>query len=354
MDSRNTSTSLVSKIDRLCLCNICVELMFEPFTLDCGHSFCYSCLDEWLQQHRSCPECRLAVKRIPNPSWTIRNIVRALLDSALEEQNQQSEDNRKISNVSIHFVDASAENTADTRSDHSIEILDDASARLAACQAEYARVRSLREKGELFHGLFLERPGGFRAVVDPEDGVVRCGRCNWEVIGNQCTHCGFEFSDVDADLQEAAARTSDFEDDDDDDSIMSFESGAGDPNEYDLNDSFIDETDSDSDDIRSDESYHDNSRVPLSSGWNETDDDHNIDSDVLEDLTTDDLDPDVLRGIGTSSSSSQRRNVPQRRLRPAATQVRPRKQRPRRGGAGGDAINQGRQRPIVILDEDDE
>lgn len=31
------------------------------------------------------------------------------------------------------------------------------------------------------------------AVLDYEDGVRRCGNCGWEIVGNECVHCGMEF-----------------------------------------------------------------------------------------------------------------------------------------------------------------
>ena len=45
-------------------CGICFELMLMPFTLSCGHIFCYSCLDNMSQHERvnnNCPCCRRAI-----------------------------------------------------------------------------------------------------------------------------------------------------------------------------------------------------------------------------------------------------------------------------------------------------
>lgn len=53
---------MVSRLE----CSICFDYFddFErlPKILDnCGHTFCYSCLDDWLSSDESCPMCRLPV-----------------------------------------------------------------------------------------------------------------------------------------------------------------------------------------------------------------------------------------------------------------------------------------------------
>jgi len=39
-------------------CPICFALLTRPSTLMCGHSFCYSCIDWWLDTASTCPICR--------------------------------------------------------------------------------------------------------------------------------------------------------------------------------------------------------------------------------------------------------------------------------------------------------
>ena len=41
-------------------CSVCLQLLHEPASLPCGHSFCLSCARRSLSSNRSCPLCRRA------------------------------------------------------------------------------------------------------------------------------------------------------------------------------------------------------------------------------------------------------------------------------------------------------
>jgi len=46
-------------------CQICYEYMHTPLQIECGHSFCGSCLDKWHRDNNNCPLCRRLITRKP-------------------------------------------------------------------------------------------------------------------------------------------------------------------------------------------------------------------------------------------------------------------------------------------------
>ena len=54
-------------------CSICLVGMDPSLTflrLECGHSYHHECLEQWLRQHDSCPECRRPVCENVSPDGT--------------------------------------------------------------------------------------------------------------------------------------------------------------------------------------------------------------------------------------------------------------------------------------------
>ena len=54
--SRMTQPDVPSELE----CSVCLQLLHEPASLPCGHSFCLSCVRRSLSSNRSCPLCRRA------------------------------------------------------------------------------------------------------------------------------------------------------------------------------------------------------------------------------------------------------------------------------------------------------
>ena len=46
-------------------CSICVELLYEPYTGPCGHSFCRRCAGEARRRDPRCPTCRASWRGVP-------------------------------------------------------------------------------------------------------------------------------------------------------------------------------------------------------------------------------------------------------------------------------------------------
>lgn len=55
-------------------CSCCYELMVDPTTLNCGHSFCRFCLAQWWHSSKktTCPECRQSWLGFPKINIILR------------------------------------------------------------------------------------------------------------------------------------------------------------------------------------------------------------------------------------------------------------------------------------------
>ncbi|XP_043093266.1 bifunctional apoptosis regulator-like isoform X2 [Puntigrus tetrazona] len=57
------------------VCHCCYDVLVDPTTLNCGHSFCRHCLAEWLHssQRNECPECRERWQGFPRINILLRD-----------------------------------------------------------------------------------------------------------------------------------------------------------------------------------------------------------------------------------------------------------------------------------------
>ncbi|XP_059564688.1 tripartite motif-containing protein 5-like isoform X4 [Myotis daubentonii] len=80
-------------------CPICLELLTEPMSLDCGHTFCQACITannrgSMIGQGKSsCPVCRITYQpENLRPNRHVANIVEALREVKLSPQEEQKRD----------------------------------------------------------------------------------------------------------------------------------------------------------------------------------------------------------------------------------------------------------------------
>lgn len=163
-------------------CKVCFRMLYEPYTLGCGHTYCYSCLCQWFtngeNRKKTCPDCRTAVMRTPAPAYALRDIVRELLNRAeLLPESETVEEHERAKLEEAAIVD---EDKADDNS----------------------------ETGGLFKGRFplsrnVKNPlRHLRPIHDDSDGVHRCPQCLYEIEpgeGISCGRCGWEYSGSDED-----------------------------------------------------------------------------------------------------------------------------------------------------------
>ncbi|KIX97738.1 uncharacterized protein Z520_06516 [Fonsecaea multimorphosa CBS 102226] len=156
----------IEDIRSLSVCKICMRSLYEPFILSCGHTYCYSCLASWFggalrrRSKKNCPDCRARITAEPSPNYILRDLVHMLTGRA--ELLPEDE----------------------TLQEHQL-----------AKDVEAAQVAADRTGPGLFKGIFV-RPirGQLRwgqGILDPEDNVLRCPECHWELEDGECPHCGF-------------------------------------------------------------------------------------------------------------------------------------------------------------------
>ncbi|KAH8551698.1 hypothetical protein BGW37DRAFT_491994 [Umbelopsis sp. PMI_123] len=137
-------------------CSICTELFTEPHTVDCGHTFCYQCLKQWLQIRKQCPTCRKPLTRRPMLTFTVQHQVEIYL---------------------AHFTSKSEGDSYKQRVENERNVID-------PWQDIFRKERNTT---------YLE---------DVEDDTRRCLQCNWELVGQQCVNCGEIYHDAPEDSEE--------------------------------------------------------------------------------------------------------------------------------------------------------
>ncbi|KAF7505391.1 hypothetical protein GJ744_000937 [Endocarpon pusillum] len=158
----------VEDMRNLVLCKICIKPLYEPYTLGCGHTYCYSCLTSWFggapnrRKRKNCPDCRAAVAIQPSPNYLLRDLVHMF-----------------ISRVELLPED-------ETTAEH------DEAKRIEAQLIETDRTTRTDGEPGLFKGAFSKaRVQLYGPIHDEEDGVLRCPRCTWEMEDGECGQCGY-------------------------------------------------------------------------------------------------------------------------------------------------------------------
>ncbi|KAF2876507.1 hypothetical protein BDV95DRAFT_482556 [Massariosphaeria phaeospora] len=152
-------------------CKICDRLLYQPYIISCGHTYCYSCLCTWFvnnKAHKTCPDCRAVVTQPPAPAYLIRDMITVFIGRVeLLPSGETVEQHSEWQREEADLVQLDKDNE-DPRT------------------------------GGLFKGCFRSHPArgpSLRAVRDREDGVDRCPLCSWELEDGECTQCGLFFDD---------------------------------------------------------------------------------------------------------------------------------------------------------------
>ncbi|KAL8643829.1 MAG: hypothetical protein Q9226_008094 [Calogaya cf. arnoldii] len=156
----------LDELRNLVACRICIRPMYEPYTTQCGHTFCYSCLRQWFdrdQIKKTCPDCRAHVQNQPAPAFLVREITQTFVNTAaLLPAGETTEDHRKPQRDEAELVE-----------------------------------KDKFSGGGLFNGRF-NASARYRAPIrDSLDGVDRCPSCTWELEDGMCHACGYSVDERD-------------------------------------------------------------------------------------------------------------------------------------------------------------
>ncbi|KAL8839244.1 MAG: hypothetical protein Q9176_004575 [Flavoplaca citrina] len=139
--------------------------MYEPYTTQCGHTFCYSCLRQWFDRDhikKTCPDCRAHVQNQPAPAFLVREITQTFINTGvLLPAGETTEDHRKSQREEADLV-------------------------------EKDKAAQVSGRG-LFNGRFNGPARYIAPIRDALDGVDRCPRCTWELEDGTCNSCGYSF-----------------------------------------------------------------------------------------------------------------------------------------------------------------
>ncbi|XP_016079229.1 PREDICTED: E3 ubiquitin-protein ligase RNF8 isoform X2 [Miniopterus natalensis] len=69
-------------------CIICSEYFIEAVTLNCSHSFCSYCINEWMKRKVECPICRKDIKS-KTPSLVLDNCISKMVDNLSSEVKER-------------------------------------------------------------------------------------------------------------------------------------------------------------------------------------------------------------------------------------------------------------------------
>ncbi|XP_075253728.1 uncharacterized protein LOC142345536 [Convolutriloba macropyga] len=96
-DEDEDAASLVPDVFK---CSICFEILLEPTTINCGHSFCRICLARWFEARKLarqsfiCPECRKQWAAYPEVDYSLRDAMEIWYSDLLDarKRNLTNED----------------------------------------------------------------------------------------------------------------------------------------------------------------------------------------------------------------------------------------------------------------------
>ncbi|KAI8914000.1 hypothetical protein DFJ77DRAFT_440880 [Powellomyces hirtus] len=155
-------TKQLFKVQEDMTCAVCSRLYIVPYSLKCSHVFCYECIYTWFENlvtkelPKRCPVCRDDCLSRPRADHVLGKLVNHMVESAEDDESLEA-------------------------------------------RAMIKRIRTQLSSGEPAFSQFYPDDED-RLMVDREDGVSRCSRCQWEVVNGICSNgeCAVVFGEPDA------------------------------------------------------------------------------------------------------------------------------------------------------------
>ncbi|XP_063286370.1 bifunctional apoptosis regulator [Pelobates fuscus] len=86
-------------------CHCCYDILVNPTTLNCGHSFCRHCLALWWSSSKKteCPECREKWEGFPKVNILLRDVIEKLFPDQIQQKYQDIEQNHELKKILQEF-----------------------------------------------------------------------------------------------------------------------------------------------------------------------------------------------------------------------------------------------------------
>ena len=110
-DYEKLHAKLVNFIRETLSCPLCSGQLIEPYTMMCGHTFCWNCIVQWKKEKQTsdiqCPTCR-ACSQIPNAfigNNLIEKILEKVADNDYEEDKKEYMINKRFNEVTSLYTE---------------------------------------------------------------------------------------------------------------------------------------------------------------------------------------------------------------------------------------------------------
>ena len=87
--AEGNSNQMMFSMQEEFLCVICQELFINAHVLSCSHSFCETCITDWLKKNNICPICRKKVVGKPVRSLVLDNAINRLVECMPEKDRNE-------------------------------------------------------------------------------------------------------------------------------------------------------------------------------------------------------------------------------------------------------------------------